>query len=251
MEPQPYETMSEGRVRGAKRSGSGLMAALAGGLMIVGVVTLALIGTVAFRSFSTPDEADRSAAARAPAQVPRTVSGDGGAVAAPQRQSVDADAAARAAAERALAENLNRKAAAAQAAAAQAAPAPLPAPAPAAATPPAQIASAPAAPQPLAAPAVPPQSVVSSAESRAHVTRAAGMFRDGDVSGARLLLDRAVRGGDPTAAFALAETWDPNILAALNVRGVKGDKDKARALYAQALQGGLGEARGRLAALGQ
>ena len=41
------------------------------------------------------------------------------------------------------------------------------------------------------------------------------------------------------------------MLAALNVRGVRGDKEKARTLYTQALDGGLGEARARIAGLGQ
>ena len=229
MEPHADETMSDGLLRRSKKRGSGLMAALAGGLMIVGVVTLALIGTVAFRSFSGPGDQDaRGAAVSAPAQNVRPAVNDGAAAVAATVQKAaapDREALARVAAEKALAESLTRKAALA----------------------PAQAANAP----PAAAPAPPKPGIVSSVEARAHVARAATMFHEGDVSGARLLLDRAVRGGDPAAAFALAETWDPNVLAALNVRGVRGDKEKARTLYTQALDGGLGEARARIAGLGQ
>jgi TPR repeat protein len=65
------------------------------------------------------------------------------------------------------------------------------------------------------------------------------------------MLERAAQSGDPVAAFALAETYDARMLASWNVIGVKADAIKARTLYSQALEGGLPEARNRLAALGQ
>jgi len=66
------------------------------------------------------------------------------------------------------------------------------------------------------------------------------------VSGARLLLDRAASSGNAQAKFALAETYDPLVLAAMNARGIRPDADKARQLYLEALSGGAAEAQSRL-----
>jgi TPR repeat protein len=50
-------------------------------------------------------------------------------------------------------------------------------------------------------------------------------------------------------AFALAETYDPNMLAAWGTRGVAADVAKAKALYGEALERGVARARRRLEAL--
>lgn len=70
----------------------------------------------------------------------------------------------------------------------------------------------------------------------------------GDVQGARELLNGE---GNPSAPllFALAETYDPNMLAAWGSRGVSADVQRARSLYAKALDLGFGRAMARLDAL--
>jgi hypothetical protein len=71
----------------------------------------------------------------------------------------------------------------------------------------------------------------------------------GDISGARLYLERAADGGDARALMVLGETYDPASLARMGVLGVKGDAAKARDYYAKALAAGMGAARERMAAL--
>ena len=68
----------------------------------------------------------------------------------------------------------------------------------------------------------------------------------GDINGAREILV-ALEGTAPgTAAFALAETYDPNMLLAWGMRGVVADVAKARALYLKALDLGMSRAQLRL-----
>lgn len=71
----------------------------------------------------------------------------------------------------------------------------------------------------------------------------------GDVVGARQMLVAAESTGQGTVWFALAETYDPNMLAAWGVRGVAADVPRARALYGKALDNGVGRAMVRLDAL--
>jgi len=66
------------------------------------------------------------------------------------------------------------------------------------------------------------------------VERARGLIRLGDISGARLLLERAQARNAPNATFLLAQTWDPAMLRRWNVRGLRADPDLARNLYAKA-----------------
>lgn len=70
----------------------------------------------------------------------------------------------------------------------------------------------------------------------------------GDVAGARDLLS-GEDAGSAAVVFALAETFDPNMLAAWGSRGITADVQRARALYGRALDLGLGRAMGRLDAL--
>ncbi|MBQ0821349.1 hypothetical protein KBI52_14180 [Microvirga sp. HBU67558] len=81
------------------------------------------------------------------------------------------------------------------------------------------------------------------------ILRAEELFHKGDVSGARLLLERALDGANPRAAFVLAETFDPNVLTRLGVLGIRGDAAKARELYARARAMGVAQAGERLEAL--
>ena len=132
--------------------------------------------------------------------------------------------------------------------------APAPAPVPVIAAPPPPIAAVPPpvieTPAPVAAPALalPP---LGEADMRRLNSKAAQAIRDGDILGARLILERTVEGGDANALLALAETYDPKALIRMNAKGVKGDAAHARKLYGQALARGVTEARGRLEALGQ
>lgn len=93
------------------------------------------------------------------------------------------------------------------------------------------------------APAEPPK-----ADERL-ILRAEELFRKGDVSGARLLLERALDGGNARAAFLLAETFDPNVLSRLGVMGIRGDPAKARELYGRARAMGMAQAGERMEAL--
>ena len=79
--------------------------------------------------------------------------------------------------------------------------------------------------------------------------RAQELLHKGDVSGARLLLERAMGSGNARAAFLLAETFDPNMLSQLGVRGIRGDAARARELYAQARALGIAQAGERIEAL--
>jgi TPR repeat protein len=60
------------------------------------------------------------------------------------------------------------------------------------------------------------------------------LFATGDIAGARALFSRAAAGHDPSALTALAQTYDPQVLGTMRVRGVKPDPSKAKALYDQA-----------------
>jgi len=71
----------------------------------------------------------------------------------------------------------------------------------------------------------------------------------GDVIGARDMLAAAEDGAQGPVTFALAETYDPNMLAAWGSRGVTSDVVRARALYRKALELGVTRANMRLEAL--
>lgn len=90
-------------------------------------------------------------------------------------------------------------------------------------------------------PARPPsEEIVSQAEHR---------MESGDVNGARELLLASEGAAQGPVTFALAETYDPNMLAAWGTRGVSADVAKARALYKKAFDLGIARAQARLDAL--
>ena len=64
----------------------------------------------------------------------------------------------------------------------------------------------------------------------------------GDISGARVAFRRLADAGVADAALALANTYDPDYLAAHNFLGVRGDRATARALYQRAQELGSTEA---------
>ena len=78
------------------------------------------------------------------------------------------------------------------------------------------------------------------------LAQAAQRVDNGDITGAREMLADADDGGEGAVSFALAETYDPNMLAAWGTRGVTADAAKARALYLKAFDLGVAQAERRL-----
>ena len=107
--------------------------------------------------------------------------------------------------------------------------------APAAAAPPAAI----------AAPAAPVRRLDPD-ELATLMTRAKGLLAAGDIPPARLLLERAADAQDPTAAFMLAQTYDPAVLGTQDARNIIPDLEVARTWYQRAVQLGSAEAQRRL-----
>jgi hypothetical protein len=81
------------------------------------------------------------------------------------------------------------------------------------------------------------------------LTRAARRVSNGDVAGARDILAAGEDGAPGPVMFALAETYDPNMLSAWGTRGVVSNVVKATLLYRKALKLGINRARARLEAL--
>ena len=82
------------------------------------------------------------------------------------------------------------------------------------------------------------------------MVRARQLVEQRNISAARSMLERAAESGNAQALFALAETYDPNMLASWGTVGLQGDAAKAKELYGKALAGGVQEANGRLKELG-
>lgn len=81
------------------------------------------------------------------------------------------------------------------------------------------------------------------------ISRAQGYIAEGNMTRAREILSEGALADNPKAAFALAETFDPNILAATGAQGAKAEVERARTLYLKALAGGIATAKRRLDAL--
>lgn len=88
---------------------------------------------------------------------------------------------------------------------------------------------------------------IDNLATRLEVAR--GLILDGDVLAARAVLAEAALGSVPEAAYVLAETYDPNVLAALGITDIKAEVELARLFYERALGGGVIPARQRLEAL--
>lgn len=106
-------------------------------------------------------------------------------------------------------------------------------------------------PAPVERPAVPIASEKINAAEAAEelLSRAQGFIGDGNMVRAREILSDSTLANDPKAAFALAETFDPNILAATGAQGARAEVERARMLYSKALAGGVIAAKRRLDAL--
>lgn len=95
-----------------------------------------------------------------------------------------------------------------------------------------------------------PKSVLLSTQARTDLLAdAADLIVKGDIVAARLKIQAANPESNPQAALAMAETFDPNMLAAWGIRGADADVERARGLYGRALGSGILKARNRLEAL--
>jgi TPR repeat protein len=81
------------------------------------------------------------------------------------------------------------------------------------------------------------------------MTRAKGLLASGDISPARLLLERAAQAQDAGAALMLAQTYDPTVLGTQDIRNITPDPALARSWYQRAAQLGSAEAQRRLSQL--
>src|SRR5260370_888434 len=77
--------------------------------------------------------------------------------------------------------------------------------------------------------------------------RGKGLLAGGDITSARLLLERAADAQEPGAALMLARTYDPDVLGTQDARNIIPDPAMARAWYQKAAQFGSADARRRLA----
>jgi TPR repeat protein len=123
--------------------------------------------------------------------------------------------------------------------------APAPAAKPVAPTAPATLmaVATPTAPLSTAAPA----RTLDAQELATLMKRAKGLLAAGDISPARLLLERAAEAQDATAALMLAQTYDPAVLGRLDTRNINTDPAAARTWYQRAAQLGSTDAQRRLA----
>ena len=115
-------------------------------------------------------------------------------------------------------------------------------------------------PDGLTRPALPPEASTAAQQTAPHfvtrhidpdelatmLRRADDFIKTGDLSSARLLLQRAVEAGSMQAALTLAGTFDPNVLAARGIQDGAADVAMARLWYERAEQLGSSEAPQRL-----
>jgi len=106
-----------------------------------------------------------------------------------------------------------------------------------------------ATPAPSAVPAASASPALPQDEIASLLKRGRDLIASGDVASARLVLTLVAEGGNAEAAFTLAGTFDPTVLASLRAIGVQGDPAKARTWYGRAAELGSLEARQRLQAL--
>jgi hypothetical protein len=105
--------------------------------------------------------------------------------------------------------------------------------------------------QSLAPQRVRSERILSPDELDKLITRGEKFLEAGDVSAARLVLERAAEAHDARAALALGSTYDPNVLSRMGVVGVQPDSERARQWYERAAEFGSGEANQRLTALAE
>jgi TPR repeat protein len=103
---------------------------------------------------------------------------------------------------------------------------------------------------PAAAPiAAPPARKLDADELATLLNRAKGLLTAGDISPARLLLERAADAQEAGAALLLAQTYDPDVLGTQDARNIIPEPATARAWYQRAAQLGSADAQRRLTQL--
>lgn len=96
---------------------------------------------------------------------------------------------------------------------------------------------------------LPPIKTLDADTLAALMARARSLMTVGDIAAARLLLERAANAQDATAAFVLAQTYDPAVLGTKDTRSITADAAAARDWYRKAAQLGSAEAQQRLTQL--
>ena len=100
-----------------------------------------------------------------------------------------------------------------------------------------------------AVPAASPASAPSARMTQRLLDKARQLLAQGEIGTARAVLEQVVEPAGAPALFALAETYDPAVLAKWGTVGTLGDVARARELYTRALVAGAPEAKARLLAL--
>jgi len=91
-----------------------------------------------------------------------------------------------------------------------------------------------------------PSKTLDAETLAALMTRAKSLLALGDIVAARLLLERAANSQDATAAFLLAQTYDPAVLGVRDTRSITPDPVMARDWYRKAASFGSADAQQRL-----
>lgn len=102
------------------------------------------------------------------------------------------------------------------------------------------------APVEAAAPQLPAARRIAPDELAALLKRAKGLLAVGDITSARLLLERAADAQEAEAALMLAGTYDPQVLGTQDMRSITPDPAAARLWYQKAAQLGSVDAKRRL-----
>ena len=94
-----------------------------------------------------------------------------------------------------------------------------------------------------------PSKTLDAETLAALMTRAKSLLALGDIAAARLLLERAANAQDASAAFLLAQTYDPAVLGVRDTRSITTDPVMARDWYRKAASFGSADAQQRLTQL--
>jgi len=89
---------------------------------------------------------------------------------------------------------------------------------------------------PIAASASPKSTPLSSAEENSLMRRAKALMQTGDITGARLLFEHLANRDSALGAFALAQSFDRDVLEKMYVRGLAPDQKQADRWYRRAAE---------------
>lgn len=104
---------------------------------------------------------------------------------------------------------------------------------------------------PVEAPPIQPAVPLDEATQAKHIAKAQEFLAIGQVSAARLVLQRAAESGNAEAALILGDTYDPVRLFQLGARGLVGDTGRATFWYEKADELGSAAAKARIIGLRQ